>query len=89
VIGWYGEPVSNGIEWIEEAPNPLAHSSRARNAFLAYAFERFQNLLPRNTRVRFERVLVCSRCVIVTMWFLPMVSDEVPHCYRYWWICER
>jgi hypothetical protein len=83
------EPVASDIEWIEEGPNPLARSSRARSGFLAYALKLIQNTLPRDTQIQFERVLVYSRCVIVTMWFLPVATAECRQSYRYWWICDR
>jgi hypothetical protein len=89
VTSSYGEPVTTGIDWIEETPNPLARSSRTRSDFLAYTFKLFQDVLPRDTQIRFERVLVCTRCVIVTMWFMPVATDEFRQSYRYWWICDR
>ena len=76
----------NGVEWIEEAPHPLAGSVRSRSAFLVHTVKRFSEALPQGTLLRIERVLVNTHFAVVTMWFLPMARSE---WHRYWWICGQ
>ena len=83
------ETFADCVEWIEEASNPLAGPLRTRTTFLAHALKRLCEGLPQGTRLRIERVLVGTRFVIVTMWFLPLPGAEFQLRYRYWWICER
>lgn len=83
------QSLANDVEWVEESPDPIAGSFRARTEFLAYAFDRFAGALPQGTQLRVERILVCARSMVVTMWFLPAVKNQIQQGYRYWWICNR
>jgi hypothetical protein len=83
------ENVANGVEWIEQAAHPLAGSCRRKADFLAHAHRVFGEALPQGTQLHIESVLVSTRGVIVTMWFLPMAKIEPGFGYRYWWICDR
>jgi hypothetical protein len=80
------EDWANGVEWIGDAPHPLAGSVRARSAFLAHTVKRFGDVLPQGTLLRIERVFVRTHFVVVTVWFLPLARSE---WHRYWWICGR
>jgi hypothetical protein len=85
----FDESLANDVEWIDDAPEPFAGSLRARTEFLAYAFDRFAGALPQGTQLRIERIFVCARNMVVTMWFLPAARNEIQQGYRYWWICDR
>ena len=77
---------ANGVEWIGEAPHPLAVSLRTRSAFLAHIVKRLGEALPQGTLLRIEKVFVNTHFAVVTMWFLPMAGSE---WHRYWWIFGR
>jgi hypothetical protein len=80
------ENVANGVEWIEQAARPFAGSFRRKADFLTYTRRVFEEALPQGAQLHVESVLVSTRGVIVTLWFLPLAKSEPRFGYRYWWI---